>query len=210
MIKGNQTKSRELHERRLFMRLCEGDLAAFETFCTALEAPILSYLQRLVHNRSEAEDLAQESFLRLYKMARDGRIRVSDGSPRSLVFRIAHNLAMDYFRKARFHADMALAPCPPATRNAERALLREQIDLALSELPPDHRAAIMLREFGELSYAEISATLDASLDQVKVWIYRARKRLACLLDRDGQYLGEGTADVSRTIDEALGDMRHGS
>lgn len=50
----------------------------------------------------------------------------------------------------------------------------------------------MLRVWGELSYAEIADTLGATPAEVKIWLYRARKRLAELLDRDGQYIEQRT------------------
>ena len=71
----------------------------------------------------------------------------------------------------------------------------EQIENALAELPENHRSALMLREFGELSYSEIAAALDATVDRVKVWIYRGRKQLAQLLDRDGQYVESNRHDT---------------
>lgn len=206
----DDTSGRDLQERRLFMRLCEGDLTAFEAFCTRLEAPVYSYVTRLIRDASEAEDLAQEAFLRFYKLARDRKIRVTDGSPRALVFRIAHNLAMDHFRRARRNGTLEPLPPPASSRGVEQAWLREQILRALADIPEPHRAALMLREFGDLSYAEIADTLDATLDQVKVWIYRARKKLATLLDRDGQYLGTTDPQSAGTIlPEQLGDFTHG-
>ena len=180
-------------EQRLFNRLSDGDLQAFDEFSRRLERPVFSYLIRLVRNRTEAEDLTQESMLRLYKMAKKKSIRNTGGSPRSLVFRIAHNLAMDYYRKAKRQGDLELATPAPASKSAEAVMLRQQIDRALAELPDHHRNAIMLREFGDLSYQEIASTLGASLDQVKVWIHRARKKLATLLDEDGQYIGNQPA-----------------
>ena len=78
----------------------------------------------------------------------------------------------------------------PASGPAERAMLREEIGRALADLPESHRSALMLREFGDLSYAEIAETLGVTTGVVKTWIYRARRRLADLLDRDGQYVGE--------------------
>jgi len=208
MARRDSQTARDAHERRLFIRLCEGDLGAFESFCTRLEGPVYSYVLRLVRDPTEAEDISQEALLRLYRLCRDRRIRVTDGSPRALVFRIAHNLAMDYFRKTRRTPEMNLATPAAASRSTERTLLREQIDRALAEIPESHRNAIMLREFGDLSYGEIAELLDASLDQVKVWIYRARKRLAKLLDRDGQYVGEAVRKPRESIAEPLGDAPH--
>lgn len=180
------------HKQRERERLCKGDINAFEALCLMLEQPLFAYLLRLVRDRSEAEDLAQEALLRLFRMAREGRLR---GEPRPLVFSIAHNLAVDFHRRANKVVAFNPSRPPPASRKAERALCREAIDKALARLPETHRSALMLREFGELNYAEIAETLGVSAGVVKTWIYRARRRMAQLLDRDGQYVGERSHGV---------------
>lgn len=157
-----------------------------------IEAPLYSYALKLLRNRAEAEDVAQESLLRLFRAMNNGRLKQS---PRAYVFSIAHNLAMDAHRaQARLavlsspagaSAGQALTPSDAV----ENSLLREQLDQALAELNTDQRSALLLREFGELSYGEIAETLRVSVGQVKIWIYRGRRRLAELLDRDGQYIG---------------------
>lgn len=161
---------------------------AMEALCRQIEAPLFSYALRLVRNRSEAEDTAQEALFRLYRAVLAGRCIEK---PRAYAFAIAHNLAVEYHRKSAAAVPPPGNECEPAPA-AERTLLREQINLALAALPESQRAAVGLREFGQLSYAEIAEILGASLSQVKVWIHRARVRLAELLDRDGQYIGGQT------------------
>jgi RNA polymerase sigma-70 factor (ECF subfamily) len=80
------------------------------------------------------------------------------------------------------------APSPETM--VARSLLRAEIERALDALPADQRAALLLREFGELSYAEIAQTMSVEVSMVKTWIFRARRKLSTLLDRDGQYIGE--------------------
>lgn len=174
--------------------MTRGDRMGFEALCAHIEAPLLGYVTKMLDgNVSEAEEVAQEALFRLYQALRAGRVK---GALRPYVFSVAHNLAMDAGRKKRRIAPLdssVIVPWTPgehSAKPAERALLREQIDKALAALPESHRSALMLREFGELRYDEIAETLGVSLEQVKVWIYRARKRLAELLDRDGQYVGE--------------------
>ncbi len=180
-------------EIRLYRRLCSGDVSAFEELCLRLEGPVLGYLTRLV-GASDAEDLAQEAFLRVYGMACNGRLRRDRASPRALLFTVAHNLAVDFLRKAGHAPSMPPRPSVSAARSAEQGLLRAELDKALARLPDNHREALLLREFGELSYNEIARTLDVDVGRVKVWIYRARTRLAGLLDRDGQFVGETTGE----------------
>ncbi|GMV93988.1 MAG: RNA polymerase sigma factor [Candidatus Hydrogenedentota bacterium] len=183
-----------LDEAGLIKRVCSGDVNAFELLCTRLEGPLYGYAYGMVRNSHEAEDIVQESLFRLYQAMRARKLRPG-GSTRSFLFAIAHNLAADNRRRARPSVpleDSFLAQHNGAT---ESSLLREQLNRALADLPANHRSALMLREFGDLRYAEIAETLGASLDEVKVWIHRGRKRLATLLDRDGQYLGKNVHEL---------------
>lgn len=167
-----------------------GNLVGFEAFCLRVEGSLLGYLRHLIQNQQEAEDLAQEALFRLYTLAVEGRIRPSKGSPSALLFSIAHNLAIDSHRRNEKVAILEPRSAAHPSPVVEQSLLRDQIALALAKLPENHRNAILQREFGGLSYKEIAQSLGSSLNEVKVWIHRARTRLAELLDRDGQYIGE--------------------
>lgn len=167
-------------------------IAAFETLCIQIEKPLYSYVRRLMNGSHDAEDIAQEALLRLFRAMQSG---LRQRSPRSFAFSIAHNLAVDALRKNRRISVPELAPVRAADSATEQRLLREQIEHALAELPDNHRSALLLRDFGELSYAEIAETLGVQAGQVKIWIHRARQRLSTLLDRDGQYIGTQHIDV---------------
>lgn len=182
-----QPQPRDMTEQRLLDRVQSGDAGAFEALIAEIEAPLFGYALNMVRNRAEAEDIAQESLFRLYKAARAGQVR---RAPRAYVFSTAHNLAVDYQRRQLNMAPEPLKSSVAASVGAERTLLRAEIHKALAALPVDHRSALMLREFGGLSYAEVAAALNASQEQVKVWIYRARRKLVRLLDREGQFLGD--------------------
>ncbi|MCC6145850.1 MAG: RNA polymerase sigma factor [Candidatus Hydrogenedentes bacterium] len=156
-----------------------------------VEAPLFSYALRLTGSRPDAEDILQESLLRLFDRMQRGH---SPESPRAYVFSIAHNLAMEVHRRNGRSADPRPATILAPDRQLERSLLRQEIDQALAELPQNHRSALLLREFGDLSYGEIALTLGVTEGQVKIWIHRGRKKLSTLLDRDGQYLGTASHD----------------
>lgn len=178
----------------------KGDTQAFEAFCVEVEPLLFTYALRLSHNRADAEDIAQEALFRLYKALRTGK---SIDEPRAYAFRIAHNLMAEMVRKGnRRRVELSPTPAPAPAASAERALLRQQIDLALKTLPADQREALLLREFGGMNYRTIAETLGATLDQVKVWIHRGRKALARVLDEDGQYTGPA---VEGSTPECLGD-----
>lgn len=178
----------ELLTGPLARRAIAGEPGAFEALCLHLERPLFGYLYGMLRNAHTAQDVAQETLLRLYRMTQRGALNSRPGTVRPLVFAIAHNLAIDELRRGRTR------PTPGPTHNvaanpAEQALAREQIDRAMAQLPEAHREALMLRVWGELSYAEVADTLGATQGEVKIWLYRARKRMAELLDRDGQYVG---------------------
>jgi RNA polymerase sigma-70 factor (ECF subfamily) len=175
-------------------RAARGDAAAFEAFCARVESSLFGYAWGMTRQAQEAEDVVQESLLRLYRVLRSGGLRDAAGA-RSLVFATAHNLCVDHLRRRRRVVPLDERRSPRASEAAESALLQEQVQRAMTELPESQRSALMLREFGELSYEEIATALNANRGEVRTWIYRARKRLAQLLDRDGQYIGENRHGV---------------
>jgi RNA polymerase sigma-70 factor (ECF subfamily) len=171
----------------LFQRAKHNRLGEFERLCGEIEAPLFSYARRLTGDPCEAEDVAQEALLRLFRAMQGGR---PPQSPRAFVFSIAHNLAMDVHRKRQRKPMPEAREAPSPETMVARSLLRAEIERALDALPADQRAALLLREFGELSYAEIAQTMSVEVSMVKTWIFRARRKLSTLLDRDGQYIGE--------------------
>lgn len=177
----------------MLKQLRKGDVSAFDTLCLSMETQLFSYVRHMLRNHCEAEDVTQEALLRLYVAAREGKVR---SGPRAYAFSTAHNLVVDLLRRSRRSArpegevqDLS-GPRNEASQSTEQGMLRDEIEKALATLPETQRSALMLREFGQLNYGEIAQTLGASLDQIKVWIYRARKSLAQVLDRYGQFIGD--------------------
>jgi len=184
----------ELLSESVVRRACAGEPQAFEALCLHFEKPLFGYLYGMLRNAHSAQDAVQETLLRVFRMTREGRLNWQPALVRSLVFSIAHNIAVDELRRARVRPLPEREPAEPINP-AEQALAREQIDQALARLPESHRSALMLRVWGELTYAEIADSLGATQAEVKIWLYRARKRLAELLDRDGQYIEPNTKSV---------------
>jgi len=139
------------------------DEDAFNLLFARYRVPITSYLYRLVGNRTEAESLAQEAFLRILEKA-DHYEHPKRFS--TWFYTIARNLATDFLKKKRavvpddFHGltESLLAPAEPEPR--ERVAWEEELErltLSLYELPLPYREVVVLRALQELSYREIAA-----------------------------------------------------
>ena len=127
--------------------------------------PLLRYLTDLLSRRDEAEDLVQETYLRLMQVE-----SIETGRVRALIFKVATNLAYDRFRQRRARGphgdDSALADLPAHDPVPERIVAFEQgvaiVKRTLLELKPRCRQVFLLRTTAELSYEEIAARLGIS------------------------------------------------
>ncbi|HET6204159.1 MAG TPA: RNA polymerase sigma factor [Planctomycetota bacterium] len=157
--------------------VASGDSDAFGVVFERLAAPAYRYARRLLGDPAGAEDAVQESFVRLFAAARKGGFDPRRGTARGLLFHMVRNACVDRVRERAREGPggegLPLAPSPAAAAD-----LREAIETHLASIPERQRSALLLRADAGLSYAEIAAALDASLAQVKSWIFRARRALA--------------------------------
>ncbi len=179
-------------EQLLLRRAQSGDSAAFEDIVRAHEATVYHLALRQLGNREDAEDAAQEVFLKAYTAL--GSFR---GESRLSVwlYRITSNVCVDLLRRRRETVSLSAENeegepteleipderFDPAAL-AERRDLREQVGKALNLLPPDAREILLLRELGGQRYDEIAEMLDIDIGTVKSRIFRARKKLCALLE----------------------------
>jgi len=141
--------------------------AAFVTeVFVRFQRSLLRYLRDLLVRREDAEDVAQETYLRLVRAA---GVERSEMRVRALMFRAATNLAYDRFRQRRSrgsHDDGELAVLPDETPTAERVVALEQavsiVERTLLELPARCRQVFLLRTSHECSYEEIAERLGVS------------------------------------------------
>ncbi len=165
-----------------------GGLMVFEAILTAHERPILNYLIRLVGQREDAEDLTQETFLRLYTNLR----RIDTGrNVRGWLYRVATNLAFDALRKRKRLKEAPLEAAEevpaPASRPADWA---EGLDIrrALIRLPHLHQSVLLLYYHDEFSYREIASILNIPLGTLKTHLRNARQELGRALELEAQIL----------------------
>jgi RNA polymerase sigma-70 factor, ECF subfamily len=175
-------------ESQCVRRAQAGDIDAFGTLVSAHQTAIFNTCYRLMGERREAEDLAQDAFIRAFN-----KLALLDPARSFLPWmrRVATNLCLNALQDRRrlvFSLDDEAAPEPvadrtnepPATfdRNQSAAALRD----ALTALPAHYRAVIELIHFQDLSYAEAAEALKLPISDVKSHLFRARKRLAQALE----------------------------
>ena len=171
----------------------QGREEAFRELVRRYERPVFSLIYRMVRDRETAEDLAQETFIKVLNHI--DRYR-PEFKLSSWLFKIANNVAIDHLRKR--HVDtISMDGSPHATSAAEVEAtsfdvsvaqetpleelesreLGTAIERAIAKLRPEYRSCIMLRHVEGRSYEEIAATLDLPLGTVKTYIHRARHQL---------------------------------
>ena len=182
----------------LVRRVQKGDKAAFDALVLKYQHKVLKLVQRYVRNPAEAEDIAQEAFIKAYRALPAFR---GDSAFYTWLYRIAINTAKNALvsnRRRPVDFDLDLQDPEQYDRHArlkegdtpEGVLLTEEIrsvvERAMEQLPEDLRTAIVLRELEGLSYEEIAEAMDCPVGTVRSRIFRAReaidRKLKPLLD----------------------------
>jgi RNA polymerase sigma-70 factor, ECF subfamily len=174
-----------------------GEESAYRELLARYQRPVYSLILRMVQNREEAEDLAQDAFLKAFHALDryNPQYRFS-----SWMFKIAHNVTVDHLRKrkgdfislsagapdSRAHGGPGevdlRAPGESPQEFAENRALGRAIDGALAQLRPEFREAILLRHVQGHSYEEVAEIMDLPLGTVKTFLHRGRSELRTLLE----------------------------
>ena len=169
-------------DRELLIRAQTGDRPAYETIVNQFAPMVFRLISRFFRTREDVEDLAQEVFLKLF--ARIDQVRPDENFPGWLA-RVAVNTCYDELRKRRRRKEAIETYGPtivtetPAARPEPEKL--GQIRLALEELDPKFKVPLILKEVEEMSVQEIAQTMGITQTNVKVRLFRARKKLASIL-----------------------------
>lgn len=164
----------------------QGDKAAFGKIIEAYQTPVYNLAYRMLNNAGEAEEAAQEAFIRAYT-----RLDSYDPAHKfsTWLLSITSNYCIDQIRKRRallLSIDEPLAPHPALmsdrSKGPEAQLMMNQqqelVQSLLAELAPDYRQAVVLRYWHEMSYEEIAEVMDTSVSAIKSRLFRARRQLA--------------------------------
>jgi RNA polymerase sigma-70 factor (ECF subfamily) len=171
----------------------QGRDSAFRELIRRYERPVFSLIYRMVRDRELAEDLAQDTFIKVLNHIDKYR---PEFKLSSWLFKIANNVAIDHLRRRQVdtvsmsgspHAGSAVeveATSFDIASSDESALdeieskeLGSAIEKAIARLRPEYKSCILLRHVEGRSYEEIAATLDLPLGTVKTYIHRARQQL---------------------------------
>ncbi len=188
----------ELEDRELVPLALQGKERAYREILSRYERPVFSLIFRMVRDRSLAEDLAQETFVRAFNA-------IESYNPgykfSSWIFKIANNLTIDHLRKKRIDTvsidgapDATTADAQSQTRLSvasttespaeyvEHKELGSQIEQAIGKLRPEYRTVVLLRHIEGHSYDEIAEIMEVPLGTVKTYLHRARGELKTLLE----------------------------
>ncbi len=185
----SHNKYSEQLDEDLVRRVQRGDKSAFDFLVIKYQHKIIQLVNRYVKDPSEAQDVAQEAFIKAYRAL--GSFR-GEATFYTWLYRIAINTAKNYLlsrarRNANYQVDIqeaeALenAPQLQGLETPERLLLNQEIidviNAAIDELPEEMRTAIILREFDGMSYEEIAEAMDCPVGTVRSRIFRAREAI---------------------------------
>ena len=184
-------------DQEVVTRARKGDEAAYRELVRRYERPVFSLIFRMVRNRELAEDLSQETFIKVLNALDSYRPEYKFSS---WVFKIANNAAIDHLRRRELdtlslegspHAETPQAVEATALQIGERGetALEEvenkelggEIERAIAKLRPEYRTCILLRHVEGRAYEEIAEILNLPLGTVKTYIHRARNELRITL-----------------------------
>jgi len=177
---------------KLMLGLKAGDREAFNRIVEKHSKSIINFIYRFTASREDAEDLAQDVFIRVYNAAQSYS---PSAKFTTWIYRIASNISIDFIRKRKgeknnssldekFETDegspgnqTADINAPQPDKEAEQNETNEEINGVLQSLPENQRAAIIMKIYEDRPYAEIAQVLGVSISSVESLIFRARSSL---------------------------------
>lgn len=179
-------------DQQLVKRTLRGDTYAFEELVKTYQNKVYMLAYRYMSNEDDANDMAQEAFIKAYRSLRSFK---GDASFGTWIYRITTNVCLDELRRRKRKIVPLSLDEPLATLDGddiereisdhsmaadviyEKKEFSQNIQMLLDEMKPEHKSVIVLRDIMDLSYEEIAVVLDCSIGTVKSRISRARNLL---------------------------------
>lgn len=176
----------------LMMRAKDGDMKAFEQLVIRHQDAVVGTVAKMLNNSSDAEDIAQQVFVRIWKSAPRYQVKAKFTTylytvTRNLVFneskRRSRKKAVSIEERAEeSHLEVRGDENHQPDNSVLHSELQTAVDNAINELPETQRMAIILRRYEQLNYEDIAKTLEISVSAVKSQLFRARTSLKSLLE----------------------------
>lgn len=185
----NKPDASEHVDQDLVLRVQQGDKRAFDLLVIKYQHRIIQLVNRYVKDPSEAQDIAQEAFIKAYRALNDFR---GDSAFYTWLYRIAINTAKNFLAaRARRSGDVEVdiqeaeqiegAPQLQGMDTPEQLVLNDEIlrtiNAAIDTLPEDMRMAIMMREIDGMSYEDIAQIMDCPVGTIRSRLFRAREAI---------------------------------
>lgn len=174
------------HERELVERCRRGEVGAFEELVDRYKSLVFAMIMRTLPDRSQAEDLAQDVFLRIHRGLPyfRGEARLS-----TWIYRIVVNVCMQDRRRGPSSislddANARVATPTAADRHADDLELRDRLEKAIAQLPAQYRLLIAAHYLRGVQYEDLAEAMNLPLGTVKTQLHRAKKQLRMLLETD--------------------------
>ncbi|MGN1001692.1 MAG: RNA polymerase sigma factor [Oscillospiraceae bacterium] len=195
-------------ERKLIARAASGHADAFEALVTEHEKFVYNVALKALGNQQDAEDAAQEVFLRAWTALPSFR---GESKFSVWLYRMTSNVCIDMLRRRRGdtvslstedeeggETEIQIADERfSAQKILEQKELQQAVREGLEALPENYRRILVLRELGGRSYEEIAQMLSLDIGTVKSRLFRARKKLCVILSRDGNLFDENPSDKGK-------------
>jgi len=168
-------KENLVNDQELVQAYIKGDESAIEILINRHRSKVYTYILLTIKNQPLAEDLFQETFIKVIQSLRGGKYR-DNGRFLSWVIRIAHNLIIDHFRKEKQMNSVSNDDSEVDLFNSKKlsdsnieelivnSQIKAEIRTLINELPDDQREVVLLRHYGELSFKEIAEQTDVSIN----------------------------------------------
>lgn len=190
---GCRTASSGRTDEALVKTFVEGRIEAFEELIRRYQSKIVNFIYRAIGDFQRAEELAQETFMRVFRTGSrfDDRYRFS-----TWVYTIAKNLSSnelrdrsrnpesynireaDWPKDSTFVAELVSSRTHEPHQILTNRQMKMSLERAMSKLDPDLRMALVMKEFDHMTYSQIAEVFSTSPGTVKSWLYRAKKQLA--------------------------------
>ena len=184
----------DMHDDALMTLYANGDNTAASVLASRHTSRVLALAFRMLNDAAEAEDVAQEAMMRLWKIAPEWRL--GEAKVSTWLYKVASNLCLDRLRKTR---NTALDDIPEPEDDApsvEEAMLQQaraaSLQEALDALPARQRLAVTLRHIEELSNPEIASVMEISVEAVESLVSRGKRALSAMLVGQKAKIGFGT------------------